>query len=134
MTLLILGGGLFCFFTSKELFPFAPYSMYSQRHAIVGLKFFRFFCQTGAGESLLTEPMIVPFDEARLTQSIESAYFSHQKDSAIQEKLGSLAKLVRENKFECDHIVLRVKTFDSAEEFRSETGTVVEFFTTKGRP
>lgn len=119
---------VYCFLSSSELYPFAPYSMYSHKHEVVGVKFFRFYCQN-TQEFLLTNEMIRPFDEARLTQSVESAYFSGNA-SEINERLESLMEVVSKNKFQCNNIVLKIKNYHSPKDFLSEQGEVLETFST----
>lgn len=129
LVILFAGIGVYCFWNYSELYPFAPYGMYGQKHEIQGTSFFQFYCLTSEGKEKLTNAMSQPLDEARLTQSFEESYFSGSDDD-VHEKLESLKIQTKQNKFNCRKIILNVVNFSSPEDFLKNNPRIKKSFET----
>ena len=85
---LIVIGMAFCLVTKKEVYPFAPYTMYSSTYSADN-EFIRvMFVDAEGEESEIQKFLIAPWDEARLTNVLGNLY--SKKDSAWQQPMQDL--------------------------------------------
>lgn len=112
-----------------ELYPFAPYTMYSFRNKIEYTVFPRIYCETSNSKKLVTNKMWQPMDEARIGESFETSYYG-KNYLQIQEKLESLHDHIITNKYECNSIVIDFKIYHTAEELLKDSGVALKTFRT----
>lgn len=78
------------FFTKAELYPFAPYMMYSKKMDFSELHFIRVFMIDGNGKEIpLENKYIQPFDEARLSERVNVLFWDgeHDKVSKLPKEI-----------------------------------------------
>lgn len=80
VTLFIGVAMLFCLLTGAELFPFAPYTMYSNRYAPEYQDILQVdFLELDGSAVEATNEVVRPFDEARLKHAIMMEYYVSQQ-------------------------------------------------------
>jgi hypothetical protein len=73
----IFASMIFCLVARFEMFPFAPYTMYSNLYLPQYQRVLSIFFITQSNETVdMTDQMIAPFDEARFKHALMSVYFN----------------------------------------------------------
>jgi hypothetical protein len=127
LTLFVICLSLYCTFSGRELYPFAPFTMYSYRHSITENTFFNFFCVNGPEEIPLRNEMTFPFDDARLSTSVESSYYANSPEEVVI-KLKSLREAILKNQYKCDKAVVRLVKYESTKAFLAKKGHQIKAF------
>jgi hypothetical protein len=88
---------IFCLLSKKELFPFAPYTMYANRYSPENYQEVQVFYENSASDFVeITEHsgnIIKPFDEARLKTSIQNFY---NRSDVKENKINEVKKVCKE--------------------------------------
>ncbi len=125
----------FCFITQKELYPFAPYTMYSYPFTPERFREVRIFIGKRGGESIEITPLqrkfIYPFDEARVKESFEKEKRKNPAgnlDSPVaRTKARELLLLINRNTGgNYDLISVGIYSFASLSDLRSGIKTRIE--------
>lgn len=124
ITLLIIATSAYCAVWRSELYPFAPYTMYSHKHNIVNHDFFDIHCSVDGKKVVLTNRMLWPLDEARLEMSVSESYYKKEY-GLIVSKLTSVKEQVLNNKFECEKVQFDVLRYKGPEEMLSKQGASI---------
>ena len=124
----------FCVITSSELYPFAPYTMYSNPFTPESFRELRIFISKAGIETELTpdlNKLIAPFDEARIKDSFEQERWKtpgQRLDSpAIRKKARDLLALIEINSgLKYDSLSLAISSFRNISDLRIGKKTVVD--------
>lgn len=139
VTLFCTGMMLYCMVSYQELYPFAPYTMYSYRDDLKQTYYLRLYCSLPSGnKQLISDVMMRPFDEARIYMSLKEEYFQFELDETVKPKI--IAKLdhlklaVHANNYPCDTVQMKVVVYSDPAEFFQDKGTELSFFESGERP
>jgi hypothetical protein len=125
---------LFCLVTRYELFPFAPYTMYSNLYLPEYQRILDVSFVDESGETIaLTDQMIAPFDEARFKHALLTVYFNtpfeHQtlKHPLIKSRsIEALKKTYSNIGIKFKTIELSLSTYKTLDDLRHDRKTNIE--------
>lgn len=87
---------IYCLIAKQELFPFAPYTMYSEHYKPENMREYKIFLKRNGQEpvEITAESgnLIHPFDEARIKVSIKNAYFKRTPGTLDNPEVRTKAK------------------------------------------
>lgn len=124
----------FCVVTSRELYPFAPYTMYSYPFTPESFHEVRIFVGLNGIEFELTPALnsiIAPFDEARIKDSFEQERWKNSgrrlESPAIRKKAQDLLKLIiRNTGINYDSVRVGIFSFKNISDLRAGKKTLLE--------
>lgn len=129
----------FCVISRYELYPFAPYTMYSYPFTPAAFHEIRIFFTKNDVEIELTPALgniILPFDEARLKDSFERERWSSDggrlESPGVRKKARELLKLVLKNTgTEYDSVRIAVFSFKDIADLRAGKITMIDWLDEK---
>lgn len=112
-----------------EIYPFAPYTMYSYRHTLNDWGEIELFCVTEKGDAFdITDIMLAPLDEARLKTSLEN-HFDHSDEArTLPLKLTSVARSLKKKNIPCSELKMVYKRYRNVDEYLSKKGRVLKAY------
>lgn len=124
----------FCVITSGELYPFAPYTMYSNPFTPESFHEVRIFITRAGVETELTpnlNNLIAPFDEARIKDSFEQERWKtagqRLESPAIRKKARDLLALIEKNTgIKYDSLSIAIASFKNISDLRIGKKTMVD--------
>lgn len=124
----------FCVVTTRELYPFAPYTMYSHPFTPASFHEVRIFIGKDSTEFELTPTLnniIAPFDEARIKDSFEQERWNNPgrrlESPAVRKKARDLLALIVKNTgIEYDSVSVAVFSFKNLTDLRAGKKTLLE--------
>ena len=125
---------IFCLVTRFEMFPFAPYTMYSNLYLPQYQRVLSIFFITQSNETVnMTDEMIAPFDEARFKHALMTVYFnsSHLNKTLnhpiIKDRSLEVLKLTQKNTgIEYKGITLLLDSYNDLNDLRENRRTNLE--------
>lgn len=133
---------LFCLIFRAELFPFAPYMMYSGVYRPNEMVVYRIFVSKTGNDPIEILPnnqsLVSPFDETRLKQSISNSYSNSRSglnNDEIRTKARSILAIVNKNSDEdFDHVTIGIYTYHNLEALRKKQLKLIEQIDEKMAP
>lgn len=114
--------------TKEELYPFAPYTMYSYPMKASQLKVFEiYFVMIDGKEIVLEQKYVEPMDEARIKFSFEQMYWKNYgkfNTKDIDIKLKSLLELGKKEIPEAEAIRLKIFSYNDIDALRKKKPTI----------
>lgn len=124
----------FCVVTTRELYPFAPYTMYSHPFTPENFHEVRIYIGKAGAEFELTpelNTMIAPFDEARIKDSFEQERWKNEgrrlESPAIRKKARDLLAIIEKNTgIKYDSVGITLASFKNIAELRAGKITILD--------
>lgn len=129
----------FCVISGYELYPFAPYTMYSYPFTPEAFQEVRIFITKDGAEHELTPALnniIAPFDEARLKDSFEKERWTggggRLESPGVRKKARDLLKLISKNTgTEYDSVRVGIFSFRNISDLRAGKITMIDWLDEK---
>ncbi len=124
----------FCVVSTRELYPFAPYTMYSNSFTPESFHEVRIYISKNGTEIELIPALnnlIAPFDEARIKDTFEQERWKNEgrrlESPAVRKKARDLLKLIIKNTgVEYDSVRIGIFTFKNISDLRTGKKTLLD--------